>query len=78
MGKKKSSKEGKQKRSQKERPRSKKKHTNVQVWKLYKVEGDALKRLREACPRCGQGTFLAQYKSRKYCGKCGWSQVRKE
>ncbi|MFH0949440.1 MAG: hypothetical protein V1802_03045 [Candidatus Aenigmatarchaeota archaeon] len=64
----------KEKRSQKERPRSKKKHAKVQVWKLYDLK-NGLARKSESCPRCGTGTFLATYKNRKYCGKCGWSQT---
>lgn len=67
----------KEKKSQKERPHSKKKHKNVQVWKLYKVEGGKLIRKNEPCPRCGLGTFLASYKNRKYCGKCGWAVLQK-
>ncbi|MCX6816219.1 MAG: 30S ribosomal protein S27ae [Candidatus Aenigmarchaeota archaeon] len=45
----------------------------MQIWKLYDKTG---KRKNEHCPRCGAGTFLAQYKNRKYCGKCGWAQVQ--
>lgn len=67
----------KEKKSQKERPKSKKKHTKVQIWKLYEVKGNTLTRKNEPCPRCGSGTFLASYKNRKYCGKCGWSQISK-
>ncbi len=63
----------KEKKSQKERPRSKKKHTKVQIWKLY----DKGKRKNEPCPRCGPGTFLAAYKNRKYCGKCGFGEISK-
>ena len=72
--------EEKKKKSQKERRKnkSKKKHTKVQIWKLYKVENGKVIRLRKTCPRCGDGTFLAEYKNRTYCGKCGWSQIRKE
>ncbi|MFA4820247.1 MAG: 30S ribosomal protein S27ae [Candidatus Aenigmatarchaeota archaeon] len=67
----------KEKKSQKERPHSKKKHTKVKIWKLYEVKGNTLTRKNEPCPRCGQGTFLAKYKTRKYCGKCGWSTISK-
>jgi small subunit ribosomal protein S27Ae len=66
----------KEKKSQKERPRSKKKHTKIQVWKLYEVKGSEIKRKNEPCPRCGPGIFLARYKNRKYCGKCGWAQIQ--
>jgi ubiquitin-small subunit ribosomal protein S27Ae len=68
----------KEKKSQKERPKSKKKHTNVKVWKLYKKEGDKLIRTNQSCPRCGPGTFIASFKNRKYCGRCGWSEISKE
>jgi ubiquitin-small subunit ribosomal protein S27Ae len=68
-------KEKKEKKSQKERPKSKKKHTKVKVWKLYSVKAGKVERKGEHCPRCGAGTFLAVYKNRKYCGKCGWAQV---
>jgi len=67
----------KEKKSQKDRPKSKKKHTKVQIWKLYGIDGNTLKRKNEQCPRCGAGIFLAKYKNRKYCGKCGWSQTEK-
>jgi small subunit ribosomal protein S27Ae len=70
-------KEKKEKKSQKERPKSKKKHTKIKVWKFYKVEAGKVTRKNEHCPRCGEGTFLASYKNRKYCGKCGWSQIQK-
>ena len=65
----------KEKKSQKERPKSKKKHAKVQVWKLYEVKGNELLRKGKFCPRCGSGTFLAEYKNRKYCGKCGFSEI---
>ncbi len=69
-------KEKKEKKSQKERPKSKKKHMKVQAWKLYSIKGGKAERRGENCPRCGAGTFLAAYKNRKYCGKCGWAQVQ--
>ncbi len=67
----------KEKISQKERPKSKKKHAKVQIWKMYKVENGKATRIKESCPRCGTGTFLAAYKTRKYCGKCGYSLIQK-
>ena len=67
----------KEKRSQKEKPKSKKKHTKVQVWKLYNAKGGKLERKNQPCPRCGPGTFLAVYKNRKYCGKCGFAEIQK-
>lgn len=67
----------KEKKSQKERPRSKKKHTKVKIWKLYSIEGGKVVRKNQECPRCGAGTFLAKYKSRKYCGRCFYSEMEK-
>ena len=64
--------------SRKKRPKSKSKHKKVQIWKLYKVEGDKVIRLRESCPRCGAGTFLARYKNRTWCGRCGWARIEME
>ena len=66
----------KEKISQKERPHSKKKHAKVKIWKLYQMKGNVLERKRENCPRCGPGTFLAAFKNRKYCGKCGFGEIK--
>lgn len=66
----------KEKKSQKERPKSKKKHTSVQIWKRYDVKDGKAERKNKSCPRCGQGTFLAEYKERSYCGKCGYGQMK--
>ncbi len=71
-------KEKKEKKSQKERPKSKKKHTKVQIWKLYEVKDNKAVRKKEPCPRCGPGTFLAVYKNRKYCGRCGFAEIKDE
>jgi len=46
----------------------------VQIYKLYSVEGSSVKRLRKPCPKCGNGTFLAQHKNRLTCGKCGYTE----
>ncbi len=56
---------------------SKKKKRNREsekVYKLYKVEGDKLVRLRKTCPKCGDGVFLAQHKDRLTCGRCGYTE----
>lgn len=41
---------------------------------LYKVDGDKLVRLRKACPKCGDGYFMAQHEGRQACGKCGYTE----
>jgi len=45
----------------------------IQVYKLYKVDGDSLSRLRKECPRCGKGYFMAQHGNRLTCGHCGFT-----
>jgi small subunit ribosomal protein S27Ae len=53
--------------------KEKKPKANVQVWKLYKVEGETANRLRKECPRCGKGYFMAEHKDRQSCGHCGFT-----
>jgi small subunit ribosomal protein S27Ae len=55
----------------KEKPKAPKRR--IQVYKLYKVEGDTLTRLRRECPRCGKGFFMAQHGNRFTCGHCGYT-----
>lgn len=43
---------------------------------LYKVEGDKLTRLRDQCPKCGPGTYLAAHQDRKHCGRCGYTEFQ--
>ncbi len=53
--------------------KERKPRANVQVWKLYKVEGEAVERLKKECPRCGKGYFMAEHKDRLSCGNCGYT-----
>ena len=55
----------------KEKPKAPKRR--IQVYKLYKVDGEALSRLRKECPRCGKGYFMAHHKGRDTCGHCGYT-----
>lgn len=55
----------------KEKPKAPKRR--IQVYKLYKVDGDSLTRLRRECPRCGRGYFMAQHEDRMTCGHCGYT-----
>ncbi|MCW1311554.1 MAG: 30S ribosomal protein S27ae, partial [Candidatus Rehaiarchaeum fermentans] len=40
------------------------------VWQLYSVKENKLERLRNSCPKCGPGTFMANHEDRLTCGKC--------
>ena len=55
----------------KEKPKAPKRR--IQVYKLYKVDGESLTRLRRECPRCGRGYFMAQHEGRMTCGHCGYT-----
>ncbi len=43
---------------------------------LYKIEGDKLVRTRRHCPKCGEGTFLAEHKDRITCGHCQYTEFK--
>ena len=45
---------------------------------IFKVEGDKIVRLRRHCPKCGDGFFLADHKDRLSCGKCGYTEFKKD
>lgn len=49
----------------------------VSVYKFYKMEGDKLTRNKRECPRCGKGVFMAEHKDRNTCGKCGFTEFRR-
>jgi ubiquitin-small subunit ribosomal protein S27Ae len=56
--------------------KERKPRANVQVWKLYKVSGDSLERLKKECPRCGKGYFMAEHEDRLSCGNCGYTTFK--
>ncbi|MDV3293607.1 MAG: 30S ribosomal protein S27ae [Nitrososphaerales archaeon] len=55
----------------KEKPKAPKRR--IHAYKLYKVEGETVTRLRKECPRCGKGYFMAQHENRLTCGNCGYT-----
>lgn len=59
----------------KEKPKAPKRR--IQAYKLYKVDGNSLSRLRKECPRCGKGYFMAQHGNRLTCGHCGYTVYSK-
>ncbi|MCS7095586.1 MAG: 30S ribosomal protein S27ae [Candidatus Bathyarchaeota archaeon] len=46
------------------------------VYKLYKIEGDKLVRLRPICERCGPGYYMADHGDRYTCGHCGFTRYK--
>jgi len=49
-----------------------------QVWKYYEIKDGKLVRKKKTCPRCGAGTFMAEHEDRYHCGKCGYTEWKKE
>ena len=43
---------------------------------LYDVKGETLTRTHRSCPKCGPGTYLAEHKDRRSCGRCGYSESK--
>lgn len=47
------------------------------IIRSYSVEGGKVKRMRDSCPRCGPGVFMAVHEGRKACGRCGYTEYLK-
>ncbi len=47
---------------------------SVKKSNYYKIDDGKLSRLRDNCPKCGPGTFLAAHSNRKSCGNCGHTE----
>lgn len=44
----------------------------------YSVSGGKVERTKPVCPKCGPGVFMATHKDRVSCGKCGYTEFKKE
>jgi small subunit ribosomal protein S27Ae len=44
----------------------------------YEVSGDKVTRKKPTCPKCGPGVFMATHGDRKSCGKCGYTEFKKQ
>lgn len=53
--------------------KGKKPHKNKPTSKKY-LKYDGVTRKAKYCPRCGPGVFLADHKTRLYCGKCHYTE----
>lgn len=40
----------------------------------YNVKDGKIERKNQACPKCGEGTFMAEHAKRMHCGKCGYTK----
>jgi small subunit ribosomal protein S27Ae len=48
----------------------------VQTQRLYEMKDGRLERKRKECPKCGQGTYMAEHADRRACGKCGYTEFK--
>ncbi len=48
------------------------------VYKFYKIDNSTFERTKRECPRCGKGIFMADHKDRYTCGKCGYTEFKKD
>lgn len=48
------------------------------VYKFYKISNSTIERTKRECPRCGKGIFMADHKDRYTCGKCGYTEFKKD
>ena len=53
-------------------------HKPTKRWEMWKVEGETAKSVKETCPRCGSGVYMATHKEttgkiRRHCGKCHYT-----
>jgi small subunit ribosomal protein S27Ae len=55
--------------------KAKKKSYSVQG--LYEISGDTLKRKKRTCPKCGPSFYMAEHSNRSTCGKCGYTEFKK-
>ncbi len=55
-----------------------KKTTSIAKGKSYSTSGGKVERTKPVCPKCGPGVFMATHKDRVSCGKCGYTEFKKE
>jgi small subunit ribosomal protein S27Ae len=48
------------------------------IYKFYKLENNKVEKTKRECPRCGKGVFMADHKDRFSCGKCSYTEFKKE
>jgi small subunit ribosomal protein S27Ae len=48
------------------------------IARYYTVKDGKVTRKNTWCPKCGPGIFLAAHGNRMACGKCGYTEFKKE
>lgn len=44
----------------------------------YQIKEGKVERVLNACPKCGPGTYLAAHSNRLACGRCGYTEWKKQ
>jgi small subunit ribosomal protein S27Ae len=47
-------------------------------YQKYEITDNKITRKNRSCPRCGDGTFLAEHSDRVSCGACGYTEWKKK
>jgi len=61
-----------------EKGKEKSKAKKVTIARYYTVKDGKVARKNTWCPKCGPGIFLAVHGNRSSCGKCGYTEFKKE
>ena len=48
----------------------------AQTQRLYEIKDGRLEHKRKECPKCGQGTYMAEHADRRACGRCGYTEFK--
>jgi len=54
------------------------KKSSVKRSAYFTVKGNTATPARRYCPRCGAGVFMGEHKDRASCGKCGYTEFKKQ
>ncbi|MGQ9582790.1 MAG: 30S ribosomal protein S27ae [Thermoplasmatota archaeon] len=46
--------------------------------RYYEIVDNKVQRRNQWCPKCGPGVFLAAHRDRVSCGRCGYTEFKKE
>jgi len=68
----------KKKKGERKGKKTRKKTKRVKKSDFYEMKGEGMERKRKVCPKCGQGVFMAEHKDRFSCGKCAYTEWKKQ
>ncbi len=48
------------------------------IARYYTIVDNKIQRKNQWCPKCGPGVFLAVHSDRVSCGKCGYTEFKRD